>query len=244
MKNKVAVVTGAAQGLGAAFVRKLSSEGAKVVATDIQVEAGKAVVADLGDYVRFLKHDVTSAADWDHVVRETERSFGAVAVLVNNAGIAMKKAIVDTSEAEYRKVIDTNQTSVFLGMRAVIPSMRKTSGGSIINVSSIGGLRGNKGMVGYDSSKFAVRGMTKVAALELGEYGIRVNSVHPGIIETPIIEQGDLANYIAEIVRTQIPLKRIARAEEAANLILFLASDESSYSTGAEFIIDGGMTAG
>ena len=122
--------------------------------------------------------------------------------------------------------------------------MRKTSGGSIINVSSIGGLRGNKGMVGYDSSKFAVRGMTKVAALELGEYGIRVNSVHPGIVETPIIEQGDLANYIAEIVRTQIPLKRIARAEEAANLILFLASDESSYSTGAEFIIDGGMTAG
>ena len=174
-------------------------------------------------------------------MEETEAIFGPLNVLVNNAGIVISKPIEETSEAEYRKVIDINQVGVFLGMKAVIPSMKKASNGSIINISSVAGLRGNLNTVAYDASKFAVRGMTKTAALELAPYGIRVNSIHPGIILTPMVMQDDVADSVEQLGEN-IPLKRGAQPEEVSKLVLFLAED-ASYSTGSEFIIDGGLTA-
>lgn len=152
----------------------------------------------------------------------------------------MATPLMEMSEADYRKIVDINQVSVFLGTKAVVPSMQKAGGGSIVNISSMNGLVG--GAVGYTDTKFAVRGMTKAAALQLAHLGIRVNSVHPGVIETPMVSQGDAVELIKEFSK-HIPLKRVAQSEEVSNLVLFLASDESSYSTGSEFVIDGGLTA-
>jgi len=152
----------------------------------------------------------------------------------------MAKSILQVTEDEYRRIVDINQTSVFLGMKTTIPSMQKAGGGSIVNVSSINGLVG--GAIGYTDTKFAVRGMTKAAAVECAHYGIRVNSVHPGVIATPMVVQEDTKAAVEEFAK-QIPIKRIAEPEEITNLVLFLASDESSYSTGAEFVADGGVTA-
>ena len=174
------------------------------------------------------------------MVEQTEAKFGPINVLVNNAGITMAKSLLETSLEDYRRILEINQVSVFLGMKAVTPSMKKTENGSIINISSINGLVG--GAIGYTDSKFAVRGMTKAAALELANYGIRVNSVHPGIIATPMIMQDDTKDAVEQFAKT-IPLKRVAQPEEISGLILFLASDDSSYSTGSEFIADGGITA-
>ncbi|NLW05400.1 MAG: SDR family oxidoreductase [Pseudomonadaceae bacterium] len=169
-----------------------------------------------------------------------EKNFGPVNILVNNAGITMAKPLADTSLEDYRRIVDINQVSVFLGIKAVVASMKKAKNGSIVNISSINGLVG--GAIGYTDTKFAVRGMTKAAALELSPLGIRVNSVHPGVIETPMIMQDDTKAAVEEFAK-QIPLRRIAKPEEISNLVLFLASDDSSYSTGAEFIADGGVTA-
>lgn len=241
--GKVIIITGGARGMGASHARKLHSEGAKVVITDIMEKEGQALAEELGEKAIFLKHDVTNTSDWERVVRETEAAFGPVNVLVNNAGIIINKFIEDMTEEEYKKVIFVNQLGVFLGMKAVLPSMRKTKGGSIINISSVSGLIGSPGNVAYDASKFAVRGMTKTAALEFGKYGIRVNSIHPGVIETPMILQDDTKDLIEKIGQT-IPLGRTAKPEEVSSLVLYLASDESSYSTGSEFIVDGGITAG
>lgn len=152
----------------------------------------------------------------------------------------MAKSILETTEEEYRRIVDINQVSVFLGMKNVIPSMQKVGGGSIVNISSINGIVG--GAVGYTDTKFAVRGMTKAAAMECSHYGIRVNSVHPGVIATPMVVQEDTKAAVEEFAK-HIPLKRVAQPEEVTNLVLYLASDESSYSTGAEFIVDGGITA-
>lgn len=161
-------------------------------------------------------------------------------MLVNNAGITMSKSLLETTEEEYRRIVDINQVSVFLGMKAVIPSMQKAEGGSIVNISSMNGIVA--GAVGYTDTKFAVRGITKAAAMECSHYGIRVNSVHPGVIETPMIIQEDTKAQVEEFSK-HIPLKRMAKPEEVSNLVLYLASDESSYSTGSEFIVDGGLTA-
>ncbi|RUL50754.1 glucose 1-dehydrogenase [Lysinibacillus antri] len=240
LEGKVAVITGGARGMGAAHVRKFVEEGAKVVFTDLNEEGGRALAQELGENAVFIKHDVTNAADWDTVITETESKFGPVNILVNNAGISMSKPFLEMSEEEYRKIVDINQVSVFLGMKAVAPSMRKTGNGSIVNISSINGLVG--GAVGYTDTKFAVRGMTKAAALQLAHLGIRVNSVHPGVIETPMVTEGDAVEMIKEFAK-HIPLRRVAQSEEVSNLVLFLASDESSYSTGSEFVIDGGLTA-
>lgn len=226
--------------MGASHARMFVNEGAKVVITDILEEEGKALAAELGEHAKFIKHDVTKAEEWEQVVSEAESAFGPVTVLVNNAGITMNKTIEETTEEEYRKIIDINQVSIFLGMKAVIPSMKKAEGGSIVNISSINGLVG--GAIGYTDSKFAVRGMTKAAALGLAHYGIRVNSVHPGVIETPMILQEDAKDAIIEFAK-HIPNRRIAKVEEVSNLVLYLASDESSYSTGSEFVVDGGITA-
>lgn len=238
--NKVAIVTGGARGMGESHVRRFVEEGAKVVFTDINEEVGEKLAAELGDNALFVKHDVTDEAGWQEVVEKTEAAFGPVNVLVNNAGISMSKSIADMSVEEYKKIIDINQVSVFIGIKAVLPSMQKAEGGSIVNISSMNGIVG--GAVGYTDSKFAVRGLTKAAALQVGHLGIRVNSVHPGVIETPMVTEGDAVEQIKEFAK-HIPMRRMAQSEEVTNMVLFLASEDSSYSTGSEFIIDGGLTA-
>ncbi|MDQ0154781.1 glucose 1-dehydrogenase [Robertmurraya andreesenii] len=240
LSGKVAIITGGARGMGASHVRMFVKEGAKVVFTDILEQEGQALANELGENVKFIKHDVTKSADWQHVVEETEKTFGPVHILVNNAGITMSKSILEITEEEYRRIVDINQVSVFLGMKAVIPSMKKVAGASIINISSVNGLVG--GAVGYTDTKFAVRGMTKAAALEFAQHGIRINSVHPGAVATPMIIQEDVKDAVEAWAKT-LPLQRVAQPEEVSNLVVFLASDESSYSTGSEFVIDGGVTA-
>lgn len=238
LDGKVAIITGGARGMGAAYATRFLEEGAKVMITDILEVEGEAVARDLGSHIKFMKQDVSKASDWEKVIAEAEAVFGPVSVLVNNAGIALLKSIDQMTEAQYRRVIDTNQVSVFLGMKYVLPSMRKAGAGSIVNISSISGLKGTADSVAYSASKFAVRGMTKSAAIELGEEGIRVNSVHPGIIETPMVKK----SRVSQLAK-KIPLQRTAQPVEVTDLVVYLASDESGYVTGAEFVIDGGLSA-
>ncbi|WP_195430411.1 glucose 1-dehydrogenase [Clostridium sp. D46t1_190503_E9] len=240
LKNKVAIITGGARGMGASHVRLFASEGAKVVFTDLNEEQGRILEKEIGANVKFIKQDVTDAASWEKVVEDTEKIFGQVNILVNNAGISINKPLLEITEDEYRKIVDINQVSVFLGTKAVAASMKKSGNGSIVNISSMNGLVG--GAIGYTDTKFAVRGMTKAAAIQLSPLGIRVNSVHPGVIETPMVTEGDSYEVIEKLSK-QIPIRRMAKSEEVSNLVLYLASDESSYSTGSEFVIDGGLTA-
>jgi 3alpha(or 20beta)-hydroxysteroid dehydrogenase len=244
LENKVALVTGAGGGLGEAIARLFASEGAQLVITDINEPAVKAVAADIGAVG--LAHDVSNEEDWASVVAAAESEHGGLDILVNNAGIFDIKPLLETSTEDYMRIITINQLGCFLGMRTAIPSLKKRGGGAIVNISSTQGMLGLKGASGYVASKFAVRGMTKVAALEHGDDGIRVNSVHPGPMETPMAARvlevdpdPSQPNPIEEL-----PLKRIADPMEVARLVLFLASDESSYSTGSEFSADGGMQAG
>ncbi len=240
LQDKVIIITGAAQGMGATHARLCIEAGAKVVLTDINAEKGQALAAELGSQALFIQHNVTSEDDWTQVIAATQAHFGTINVLVNNAGITQSKSILETSLDDYRRILEINQVSVFLGMKAVIPSMQASKQGSIINISSINGLVG--GAIGYTDSKFAVRGMTKAAALECAPFGIRVNSVHPGVIATPMIMQGDTKAAVEAFAKS-IPLRRVAQPEEVSRLVLYLASDDSSYSTGSEFIVDGGLTA-
>ena len=240
LAGKIAIITGAAQGMGASHARRFVAEGAKVVLTDILEEKGAKLAAELGENAYFVKHDVTNPEEWAKVVAAAEEKFGPVNILVNNAGISVAISILQMSLEQYRRIVDINQVSVFIGMKTVIPSMQRAGGGSIVNISSINGIVG--GAIGYTDTKFAVRGMTKAAAIECSYYGIRVNSVHPGVIATPMIEQEDAKAAIQEFAKS-IPMKRIAEPEEVTNLVLFLASDEASYTTGAEFVVDGGITA-
>ncbi|MGG7178483.1 glucose 1-dehydrogenase [Clostridium paraputrificum] len=240
LKNKVAIITGGARGMGESHVRLFVSEGAKVVFTDLNEEQGRMLEKEIGGNVKFIKQDVTDAASWEKVVEDTEKIFGKVNILVNNAGISINKPLLEITEDEYRKIVDINQVSVFLGTKAVATSMKKAGTGSIVNISSMNGLVG--GAIGYTDTKFAVRGMTKAAAIQLSPLGIRVNSVHPGVIETPMVTEGDSYEVIKKLSE-QIPMRRMAKSEEVSNLVLYLASDESSYSTGSEFVIDGGLTA-
>lgn len=240
LNGKVALITGAAQGMGAAHARLFIEHGAKVVMTDVNEEKGQALAKELGENAHFISHNVTNEADWLRVVEETEAKFGPIQVLVNNAGITMAKNMLDVTVEEYKRIVDINQVSVFIGMKAVAPSMIKAGGGSIVNISSMNGLVA--GAIGYTDTKFAVRGMTKAAAINLAPLGIRVNSVHPGVIATPMVVQEDTKAAVEEFAK-HIPMKRVAQPEEVSNMVLFLASDESSYSTGSEFVIDGGMTA-
>ena len=241
--DRVVLITGAARGMGEEEARRFVAEGAAVILGDVLVEEGEAAAADLGGQARFAKLDVTSTDDWDAAVGMAGREFGRLDVLVNNAGIAPITPIIGGSPEDYLKVVMVNQFGVYLGMRAAAPVMKAGErGGSIVNISSIDGLIGMPGVAGYVSSKFAVRGMTKTAALELAPFGIRVNSVHPGYIDTPMLREpmGGLADKLAG----SVPLKRLGTTSDIANLVLFLASDESSYCTGSEFVIDGGVTAG
>jgi 3alpha(or 20beta)-hydroxysteroid dehydrogenase len=243
LAGKVAIVSGGARGMGAAEVRRLHADGASVVAADILDDDGKALADELGDRVRFVHLDVTSEEQWQSAVEQTEREFGTLDILVNNAGILKFNMVADTPLEEFRQVIDVNLVGVFLGMKAAIPAMKRAGGGSIVNISSTEGLAGTVFCGAYTASKFGVRGITKVAAIEYGGDKIRVNSVHPGGIDTPMTrevmdEEG--RKYVGKKVAG---LKRMGEAEEVASVVAFLASDDSSYCTGAEFVVDGGVTA-
>lgn len=244
LKGKIAIITGASQGMGTAHARAFVAEGAKVILTDLNDDAGEALARELGDAAIFVTHDVGDAAGWAGVVAAGEARFGPINVLINNAGIIGPVAkTADLAEADFLKVCAVNQLGVFLGMQAVLPSMVAQGGGSIVNISSISGMVAIVGTpnLAYAGSKFAVRGMTKQVALEYGAQGIRANSVHPGYVKTPMMvaatdEDGGGA-------AAAIPLGRFAESDEISPLVVFLASDESSFITGMEHVIDGGMTA-
>jgi 3alpha(or 20beta)-hydroxysteroid dehydrogenase len=244
LTGKVAIITGASQGMGEEHAKAFVAQGAKVILTDINDVDGQKLADSLGADALFVKHDVAKEADWQKVLADGEARFGLVNVLVNNAGVIGKiAATVDFDEADYQWVCNINQLGVFLGMKTVIPSMIKAGGGAIVNISSIAGLVAIYGSpnLAYVGSKFAVRGMTKQIAVEYGKQNIRCNSIHPGYIKTPMMaaatdEDGGEAT-------SMIPLGRLASCSEVSNLAIFLASDESSFITGAEHVIDGGMTA-
>lgn len=245
LDGKVAIITGAAQGMGAAHVRRFVAEGAKVVVTDINAEAGADLVEELGEAAFFVRQDVASEAGWVAVVAEAEARFGPVSVLINNAGILGPGALAaDLAEADFNKVIAINQTAVFLGTKHVIPSMIKAGGGSIVNISSISGIVAIYGTpnVAYAASKFAVRGITKQVAIEYGAHNIRANSVHPGYIRTPMMTAA-LTDEQIKIASGSVPIQRVGEVEDVSNMVVFLASDESGFVTGTEHIIDGGLTA-
>ena len=240
LAGKVALITGAARGMGAAQARLFVAQGATVVIADVLDDEGRALAAELGAQASYVHLDVASEDEWRERVQSIEQAHGALDVLVNNAGIFRSTALEDTSLEEYMNVVNINQVGTFLGMRSVLALMKGQSGASIVNISSADGMRGTNGLSSYASSKWAVRGLTRVAARELGQYGIRVNSVHPGAIETPMTA-GMLAAPREEI-RKIIPLERPGRSDEVAHTVLFLASSLSSYTSGGEFLVDGGLT--
>jgi 3alpha(or 20beta)-hydroxysteroid dehydrogenase len=244
LNGKIAIITGASQGMGTAHARAFVAEGAKVVLTDLNAQAGGALAKELGDAAIFVEHDVADSAGWARVVAAGEARFGPINVLVNNAGIIGPVAKTEElSQTDFLKVCAVNQLGVFLGMQAVLPAMVAQGGGSIVNISSISGIVAIVGTpnLAYAGSKFAVRGMTKQVALEYGKQGIRANSVHPGYVKTPMMvaatdEDGGGA-------AAAIPIGRFAESDEISPLVVFLASDEASFITGMEHVIDGGMTA-
>jgi 3alpha(or 20beta)-hydroxysteroid dehydrogenase len=242
LDGKVALVTGGSRGMGAATVRRLHSEGASVVAADILDDEGKSLADELGERVRYMHLDVTSEVEWPAVVEATEREFGKLDVLVNNAGILRFASVEECTLDDFRQILDINLIGTFLGMRTAIPALRRAGGGSIVNLSSTEGLGATLLCGAYTASKFGVRGITKVAALENGREKIRVNSVHPGGIDTPMT-RAVMDDNGRKYVANKVPLKRMGTADDVANLIAFLASDDSAYCTGAEFVIDGGATA-
>ena len=249
--GKVALVTGAASGLGAASARRLAAEGAKVLLTDVAADAGHGVaeeIADTGGAVAFEPHDVTSEADWARVVGAAVERFGRLDILVNNAGVSGGLQELMTLELDtWRRVLAVNLDGVFLGMRQAGPAIAKAGGGSIINISSILGKVGMAGAGAYCASKGGVALLTKAAALEWAPLGIRVNSVHPGFIETPMVvgalQQAENANEMRDMIISRHALARLGAPNEIGDAVLFLASDESSFMTGAELVVDGGYTA-
>ena len=244
LHGKVAIISGAARGQGAAAAQRFVAEGARVLLCDVDDEHGKYLAAQLGANAWYRRLDVSDEQGWVDTVAEVDQAFGRLDVLVNNAGIISFSPLVDTTLAEYERVIRINQVGTFLGMRACIPAMRRTGGGSIVNVSSVEGLGGMPLLTAYAASKFAIRGMTKVCAMELGPDRIRVNSVHPGAIDTSMISSA-LGGITIDMsmVGQRVALGRVGQADEVANVVTFLASDESSYCTGGEFVVDGGATA-
>jgi 3alpha(or 20beta)-hydroxysteroid dehydrogenase len=247
LDGKVALITGGARGMGKSHVRHFVAEGAKVVSGDVLDDPGAAVAAELGESsCRYIHHDVSREDDWAAAVATAVETFGKLDILINNAGILMQAPITDMPLADFRRVLDVNAVGCWLGMRSAVPPMKAAGGGSIVNISSIEGLTGAAHCTAYAASKFAIRGMTKAAAQELGAFGIRVNSVHPGGIITKMIfdsaetldpERGE--RYIKAL-----PLGRFGKSVEVSRLVAFLASDDSSYCTGSEFVIDGGILSG
>ncbi len=244
LAGKVAIITGASQGMGTAHARAFVAQGAKVILGDLNAKDGAKLAAELGADALFVEQDVSRKADWEKILAAGQERFGTVNVLVNNAGIlGSLAATAELAEEQFLGVCAVNQTGVFLGMQAVLPGMMAAGGGSIVNISSVAGLVAIYGApnLAYVASKFAVRGMTKQVAAEYGDKNIRVNSVHPGYIKTPMMVAATDENG-GEALQ-QIPLRRMADPSEVSNLVVFLASDESSFITGTEHVIDGGMTA-
>ena len=244
LDGKVAIITGAARGMGFSHAERFVEEGASVVIADVLADEAKVAADKLGPQARAAAIDVRRERDWARLVEFTKAEFGPPTVLVNNAGIVARAPFLQTSEADYRRVIDVNQVGVFLGMKAVAPAMLEAGGGSIVNITSVEGLIGSPRVLAYAASKHAVVGMTKVAALELATLGVRVNGVAPGGVDTPMIDAvRDTGLDPEELLSATTPMGRIARPEEITAVVLFLASDESSYCTGATFNVDGGWLA-
>jgi len=244
LDGKVALITGAARGQGEAEARRFVAEGARVLLGDVLDADGERVAASLGDGALYRHHDVSREDSWKAFVAAARERFGRIDVLVNNAGVLHVAPVATIALEDYMRVIGINQVGCLLGMKSVIPSMLEAGGGSIVNISSTCGLEGTAGLVAYVSSKFAIRGMTKTAALELGSLNIRVNAICPGGIDTVMGRGGDFATVDTSSVYSSLPLGRIGRPEEVASLAVFLASDEGSYCTGSEYVVDGGMLAG
>lgn len=242
LQGKVIVITGGARGQGATEGRLFAGQGAEVVLTDVLVDAGQETAQRIG--ADFYEHDVSEEGAWENVVHRTVAKHGRIDGLVNNAGIFIGKRMVDTSVDEFERIMRINTRGVFLGMKAVEATMRAQGAGSIINISSVAGMVAASGAFAYGASKWAVRGMTKTAAIELARFGIRVNSIHPGLIQTDMLD--DVMNddeQRRDRMKQLVPLGSIAEPEDIANMALFLASDESRYATGTEFVVDGGWTA-
>ncbi len=240
LDGKRIIITGAAQGMGAVHARLFVEAGARVVLTDLQTDAGAKLAKELGKNAHFVPQDVTKESDWESVVGEAGKRFGGIDGLVNNAAIWWTKPVMDEDRERFRKMLDVNVIGTWLGIRAVVPAMREAGGGSIVNLSSIAGTRGIPEHGAYGASKWAVRGLSKVAASELGQWNIRVNTVHPGAVEGTgmfLVPESEF-----ETIFQAQPLRRPGRREEISGLVMFLLSDQSSYVTGHEHVVDGGRT--
>ncbi|QCP50348.1 glucose 1-dehydrogenase [Trinickia violacea] len=244
LQDKVTIVTGAARGQGEATARLFAAEGARVVLTDVLKHEGEQVARSIGESAIFLEHDVSDEAAWAAVVESTLERFGQVDVLVNNAAVCLFAPLMNTGKADFDRMLSINLLGCFLGMKAVVPAMQAAGRGSIVNISSVNGLRGTIGMSAYDAGKWAVRGMSKGVALELAPLGIRVNTVHPGAIDTQMLNPGDALDTSKMAKVFGIAFGRVGRAEEVAHASLFLASDDASYISGAELAVDGTWSAG
>ena len=247
LDGKVALITGGARGMGKSHARHFTAQGARVVIGDILDDKGAELAAELGDSCRYVHQDVTSEQDWAAAVAAATDAFGTLNVLVNNAGILRNEPIAEMTLASFREVIEVNLIGEWLGVKNVIEPMTAAGGGSIINVSSVEGFTGAAGMSAYSASKFGIRGVTRSAAQELGKVGIRVNSIHPGGIMTTMtataFESFTQVSDGAGFMRS-LPIARFAKSAEVSHLVVYLASDESSYCTGSEFVVDGGMLSG
>ncbi|HKY92224.1 MAG TPA: glucose 1-dehydrogenase [Nevskiaceae bacterium] len=244
LDGKIAIITGGARGMGAATVRLFVERGAKVVIADVLEEDGAKLAAELGAGARFLRHDVTDEASWARVIETTEKAFGAPNVLVNNAGVLLFRTILETSKADYERVTGINLTGTFLGVKLVGAGMVARKHGSIVNISSTDGMKGANGLGAYSSSKWGIRGLTRVAALEFGHQGVRVNSIHPGGIDTIMANPYAIPRNELDKQYKMVPLQRAGAPVEVAQATAFLASDDSSYMCGAELAVDGGMLTG
>ncbi len=248
LEGKVALVTGAARGIGAATARRFVSEGARVILADRRTDEGEVLAAELNDVregaARFTSLDISDEAGWANAVESARETYGGLDVLVNNAGMIRVMSLEETDLATFQKVINTNLVGAFLGIKAVMKDMERGGGGSIINFSSVQGLEGRENMSAYAASKFGVRGLSKSAAIELGPKGIRVNVVVPGPTKTKMTERKGWTDDQYNEAYGGYPLGRMGEASEIADVVLFLASDESSFCTGADYVVDGGVLAG
>ncbi|WP_055603657.1 glucose 1-dehydrogenase [Streptomyces aureus] len=242
LTGRTVLITGGARGLGAEAARQAVAAGANVVVTDVLDEEGGATAEALGERARYFHHDVTSEEEWAGAVAYAVAEFGGLHGLVNNAGISTGAFLETESVEHFRKVLDVNLTGVFIGMKAAIPAMKAAGGGSIVNISSAAGLMGLALTAGYGASKWGVRGLTKIGAVELGTAGIRVNSVHPGMTYTPMTASVGIERGEGKYPNT--PMGRVGEADEIAGAVVFLLSDAASYVTGAELAVDGGWTTG